>query len=186
MTLFRGFGRGAASRIAGALGLLLAALAAGCSSDKPEAACPRGVIPADAANITHFRDGPGRDLTDVVAAGHIQNFLIQCKYSKKDVDIDLQIAITADRGPADRTRAADFDYWVAVVDPDRKVLQRTPFRVHFEFADNVTHLGTIEQIEPIIPLKDVMKGPNYQIWMGFQLTEDQLKWNRSQNAQEQQ
>jgi hypothetical protein len=164
--------------------LALAAFVSGCGSDKAEPACPRGVIPADAAQITRFRDGPGRDLTDVVVTANILNMLVdQCKYDKNSVAVrNFQIAITADRGPADRSKAADFEYWVAVVDPERKILTRETFKVHFDFSE-LNHVGTvITDLEPRIPLPDVMKATEYQIVVGFQLTPDELAWNRKQRA----
>lgn len=164
--------------------LALTAFVAGCGSKKPEPACPRGVIPQDAATITRFRDGPGRDLTDVLVTGNIQNILVdECTYEKNAVDVNnFQIAITADRGPADRTRAADFEYWVAIVDPDKKILTRQTFKLHFDFTD-LNHVGTVvADLAPRIPLADIMKAPDYQIIVGFQLTPQELEWNRSQRA----
>ena len=164
--------------------LALAVLVAGCGSKKPEPACPRGVIPADAATITRFRDGPGRDLTDVLVTGNIQNMLVdECRYDQNSVEVrNFQIAITADRGPADRSRVADFEYWIAVVDPDRKILTRKAFNVHFDFND-LNHVGiVIPDLQPRIPMADIMKAPEYQIVIGFQLTPDELAWNRKQRA----
>ncbi|HTY69126.1 MAG TPA: hypothetical protein VMH36_20905 [Alphaproteobacteria bacterium] len=164
--------------------LALAAFASGCGSDKAEPACPRGVIPADAAAITRFRDGPGRDLTDVVVNANILNILVdRCKYDKNSVAVtNFQIAVTADRGPADRSKAADFEYWVAVVDPERKILTRETFNLHFDFSE-LNHVGiVVADLEPRIPLPDVMKAPEYQIVVGFQLTPDELAWNRKQRA----
>lgn len=168
-----------------AVPILLAAMLAvtACSREKPEAACPRGVIPADSASITRFRDGPGRDLTDVVSEGEIVNILVQCKYDKKAVTVDLQIAVTGDRGPADRSRVAEFEYWIAIVDPQQNVVTKQPARVRFQFTDNRTRLGQIlSELEPYIPLADLNKGPEYQIMVGFQLTPEELAWNRSQKG----
>lgn len=165
--------------------MLLASLllVAACSREKPEAACPRGIVPADSASITRFRDGPGRDLTDVVAEGEILNILIQCKYDKRAVIVDLQIAIAGDRGPADRSRVAEFEYWIAIVDPQQNIVTKQPARVRFQFTDNRTRLGQIvSELEPYIPLADLQQGPEYQILVGFQLTEDELAWNRSQKG----
>lgn len=161
---------------------------AACSrdEDRREAACPQGIVPADAGTVTHFRDGPGRDLTDVVAEAHIVNILVQCKYDRRGVTVDLQVAIAVDRGPADRSRVAEFDYFVALVDPEQNILAKEPFRVRFEFRDNRTRLGTIEELEPRLPLADVMKGPEHQVLIGFQLTPEELAWNRSQRAAPQQ
>lgn len=162
----------------------LAVLTACSAQEKREAACPKGVIPADAASVTRFRDGPGRDLTDVLAKGEIINILVQCRYDRRGVTVDLQIAIGAERGPADRSRVAEFDYFVALVDPEQKILVKEPFRARFEFRDNRTRLGQIEEIEPRLPLVDAMQGPNHQILVGFQLTPDELAWNRNQRARE--
>jgi len=164
--------------------LALTLIAAGCSSKKPEPACPRGVIPADASTVTRFRDGPGRDLTDVLVTANILNILVdQCKYDKNSVEVtNFQIAITADRGPADRSKAADFEYWIAIVDPDKKILTRKTFNLHFDFSE-LNHVGTVvADLEPRIPLPDIMKAPDYQIVVGFQLTPEELAWNRKQRA----
>lgn len=164
-----------------AAALAVALLIAGCSK-KPEAACPQGLIPLDASKITRFRDGPGRDLTDVLVTANVQNILVDdCNYTKNAVDVrNFQIAITADRGPADRSRAADFQYWVAVVDPQRNILTRKTFPLHIAFPDNLTRVGTvIDDLQLHIPMTDTMKAPTYQIIVGFQLTPDELAWNRS-------
>lgn len=169
-----------------AVPVLLAALLAvtACSrSEKPEAACPQGVIPADSASVTRFRDGPGRDLTDIVVEGEIVNILVQCKYDKKSVTVDLQIAVTGDRGPADRSRVAEFDYWVAILDPQQNIVTKQPAKVRFEFRDNRTRMGQIlSEFEPYIPLADLKQAPQYQILVGFQLTAEELAWNRRQKT----
>jgi hypothetical protein len=168
----------------GLLILALAALLGGCNrQDKREAACPQGVIPADSAHVTRFRDGPGRDLTDVLSEGQIYDVLIQCKYDKKSVTVDLQIGFIGSRGPADRSRNADFEYWVAIVDPEDNIIQRTSSRAVFQFKDNESRLTLVkDDLEPYIPLSDLKVGPNYQIVVGFQLSADELTWNREQRA----
>ena len=83
------------------------------------------------------------------------------------------------RGPADRSRAAEFDYFVAVADPQRNILAKEVFRVQFKFAPNEQRVGTVEEIEPRIPLKARADGVDYQIIVGFQLTPEEIEWNRT-------
>jgi len=173
------------SRAAFLAALAFAGLLAACGSKTPPGACPSGLIPTDASKITRFRDGTGRDLTDVIVEGNVQDILVQCKYSKKEVVVDLQIAITADRGPADRSRVAEFPYFVAVQNPDGEISTKEQFKVRFDFTDNRTHLGVVlNEAEPHIPLADVAKADAYRIIVGFQLTPDELAWNRSQNSKQ--
>jgi hypothetical protein len=174
----------------GLLFLALAGSLSGCgvfgqSNKKVEAACPQGIIPADSAHITRFRDGPGRDLTDVLTEGQIYDILIQCKYDKQSVTVDLQIGFIGLRGPADRSRNADFEYWVAIVDPSDKIVERTTSRAVFRFNDNESRLTQVkDDLEPYIPLSDLKAAPNYQIIVGFQLTAAELAWNREQRAKQ--
>lgn len=167
--------------------LLLVPLAAGCNvfnkSSAPEFGCPSGEVPREASKVTRFRDGPGRDLTDIVVEGEIYDILIQCKREKQTVAVDLQIGFSATRGPADRSRRADFEYWVAIVDSQRNVLSREAGRVRFDFKDNRMKLNFVsDEMEPLIPFKDPKEAGNYYVVVGFQLTPEELAWNRSQST----
>jgi len=164
---------------------LLAAVAAvvllsACNRTPP--ACPRATILGDGASVTKFRDGSGRDLTDVVARAEIVDASVECDYNRNGVDVAMQIAIAATRGPADRARMADFDYFVAVADAQRNILAKEVFRVRVAFPETQNRVGTIERIEPHIPLKNRAEGVSYQIVVGFQLTPEELEWNRTQRA----
>ena len=158
--------------------LFTPAILAACG-DKREPACPGGAILADAAKVTRFQ-GPGRDLTDVVNQGEILEILVQCKYEKTAVVVNLQVAVAGQRGPADRTRKADFEYFVAVIDPQGNIVTKEPFRVNFDFPANRDRLAIVDELEPRIPLKDLQQGPNYNLRIGFQLSPDELEWNRKQ------
>ncbi|MGQ0662022.1 MAG: hypothetical protein ACT4P2_00245, partial [Pseudomonadota bacterium] len=158
--------------------LATAAGLAGCGG-RPPPPCPSASILAEAATVTRFRDGPGRDLTDVINEGELFDILALCSYGRRGIDVDLQVGVVATRGPADRARAAQFEYFVAILDPERQVVARQRFDVRFEFPDNRARLVRIEELEPQIPLADAALGPRYEILVGFQLTRDELAWNRS-------
>jgi hypothetical protein len=157
----------------------LAPLAA-CNRTPP--ACPRASIISDGATVTRFREGPGRDLTDVTVKGEIVDVAVDCDYDRRGVDVALQVAIAAERGPADRTRTAEFDYFVAVADAQRNILAKEVFHVSLRFPPNQQRTGTVDEIEPRIPLKDRADGVDYHIIVGFQLTPEEIEWNRSQKA----
>jgi hypothetical protein len=159
---------------------VLAALAllTACSSDKdPAPACPSVAAPGDAAKITRFRDGPGRDLTDVVAEAQIADAAMQCDYDRSGVTVQLQLAILGIRGPADTSRTATFDYFVAIADPRGTVVAKEVFPISFSF-DNRQRVRQIEDLEQRIPLANRADGAAYKIVVGFQLSPAELEWNR--------
>jgi hypothetical protein len=162
-----------------------ALLAAACSGEPPTAvACPRPGILPDANTVAVFRDGGGRDITDMLVQSQIVDVRVDCTYAKRgsrpSVLLELQIAIAAERGPADRTRRAAVPYFVAIVDAERNVVAKETFTAAFEWTDNRPRVGRVDVWEPYIPLERNMDGPTYQVMVGFQLTADQLAWNRSQ------
>lgn len=159
--------------------LLLGILAPLAACNRTPPACPRVSIISDGASVTRFREGTGRDLTDMVAQAEIVDAAVECDYDRRGVDVALQVAIAATRGPADRSRVAEFDYFVAVADAERNILAKEIFRVGFRFPQNQQRVGTVEEIEPRIPLKSRAEGVDYQIIIGFQLTPEEIEWNRT-------
>jgi hypothetical protein len=159
--------------------LLLGILAPLAACNRTPPACPRASIIGDGASVTKFREGTGRDLTDVTAQAEIVDVAVDCNYDRRGVDVALQVAIAVQRGPADRSRAAEFDYFVAVADPQRNILAKEIFHVGFRFPQNQQRVGTVEEIEPRIPLKARADGVDYQIIVGFQLTPEEIEWNRT-------
>lgn len=162
---------------------------AGCSSgdDAMTALCPTGGIVPDANIVVRFRDGPGRDVTDVLVQGKVVDMKIDCEYPKgrnarPGVSVDLQIAIAAERGPADRARKASLPYFIAVVDRDRNIANKFYFNAEFEWKDNRPVVGRTDPHELNIPLRSNFDGPSYQILVGFQLDEAELAWNRKQRG----
>jgi hypothetical protein len=142
--------------------------------------CPRVAALADAAHLTRYRDGPGRDLTDIVYEADLGRISGECIYNRRktSVTVAMRLLITAKRGPADRDRLADLNYFVAVVDDQSNVLARQEFQSQLEFAPDQTQAGVQEELEQIIPLKKDQPGSDFEVLVGFKLTPEQLQRNR--------
>tara|TARA_R110002167_G_scaffold39648_1_gene122266 strand:- start:283 stop:798 length:516 start_codon:yes stop_codon:yes gene_type:complete len=152
-------------------------LLAGCSlfqKDDPRA-CPRVSILNDAARVAVYRDGPGRDLIDVMHEGQIGDIGWSCKYDKTQVNVLAKISFLAQRGPASDRPEASFKYFVAITADGQEILAKKVFTTVVAFPSGLSQAGVFEEIEQIIPLPDLESGPNYEIIVGFQLSEEQLK-----------
>lgn len=177
---------------AGALATLLLSVGA-CSTKKPVSPgpCPRVNILADASQLTGFRDGPGRDLIDVDHTARITRVGGNCVYkmdkptekNKKPetgtLTMTIGLLIAAERGPADADRKARFEYFVTLVDRDRRPIQKTVFPVTVDFPGNVTR-ATAEEfpIDLKIPLQAKQTGADFVVFVGFQLSPEQVEFNR--------
>ena len=177
------------SKISRYLTLTLAAgLLAACSSlsviglgdDEEEQVqlCPAASILGNAERVAQFKQGAGRDLIDVMFQAEIGKLNMTCRYLKGRVVTDISFELIAERGPAARNRTGEFDYFVAISDPKGKVLAKENFHSKIAFAENRRRAGILEEIEQSIPLRKDEDGGAYEILVGFQLTEDQMKFNR--------
>ena len=174
------------------LGLGLAAAALGisaCAGGGEEAAptCPSVIVVGDARQITQFLPGQGRDLTDIVLEASIVDFNGTCETDTNDdvefVDVELNLTIEARRGPANSDRTGAYEYFVAIVDQGKNIRAREVFASDFEFEDGRTRLAAVEELTQEIPLRPGEAGQDYDIMVGFQLTREQLEYNRNRGAQ---
>ncbi len=157
-----------------------------CTSDQPviAPACPHIIIVKDTAQITTFRPGPGRDLTDVVLDARIDRFEGTCETDLETnrtgrVAVDLQLIFEATRGPANDTRKGKFSYYVAIANRSGAILAKKVFDTEFEFQGNRNRVGGIEELTQEIPLRRGELGEDFDIFVGFQLNPEQLDYNRA-------
>ena len=142
------------------------------------------IIVKDTSELTTFRPGPGRDLTDVVLDARIDRFEGECvtdleKGRSVKVNVDLQLIFEAIRGPANETREGNFSYYVAIADRSGTILTKKVFNTEFEFEGNRNRVGGVEELTQEIPLRAGELGEDFDIFIGFQLDSQQLDYNRA-------
>ncbi|MEO5374459.1 MAG: hypothetical protein H7840_09285 [Alphaproteobacteria bacterium] len=197
--------RSARRHILGVTGTVLLAALTACSSsgEKKRTAplvCPHVAIDRATATLTRFREGPGRDITDVELEGEIIGFDGDCAFSPtgSGVDVTLMVRMSATRGPAARDPYAEVEYFVAVTTAppppkspdgspqppdqtqDRRILNKEVFKVGTSFPPGINTVRyRDEEIELKIPIPPETSAAAYEVFVGYQLTRDQLDYNRS-------
>jgi hypothetical protein len=166
-----------AARAVAAAGLLgLLTLAAGCATEPEEVACPTTALLKNTSQTTHFR-GSGRDLTDVDFRASVADVAQTCQLVGNVVDIGLAVRLEAERGPANTTGNAPVRYFVAIVDPQRRVLAREAFDVVLPFKEGSKVLVR-DELNPRLPLPKGANPAAYTIFVGFVLSRQELEYNR--------
>jgi hypothetical protein len=153
--------------------------------------CPRFKIMADLAQLVKFRAGPGHDLVDVDVEGQISNVNLAClsKIDKKthegNMEVEVMVQVAAWRGPANKTRTATCPYFIVVTDLNETILypeKSSPetFKVRIEFPGNQTSAKFVgETVVLKLPIYKMISQKDYIIYIGFQLTREQIKYNRA-------
>ncbi|MDJ0608732.1 MAG: hypothetical protein QNJ67_07120 [Kiloniellales bacterium] len=161
--------------------LLLGVLTA-CSSDGPRLFCPLGVPVRDASYMVRY-DGQGRDLTNVLFEAELIDVLVLCSIDQDDesaeVELEVVVTIRAIRGLADQSREANFNYFVAVIDPKRNVMAREAFDMTVPFEGSQSRLRVEDRLETEFTIPSAEVSRDYKVYVGLELTPEEVELNRS-------
>ena len=144
--------------------------------------CPRVSILADASELTRFRPGPGRDITDIALQAKIADYHGACQYDKDShkMNIALKVGLDLQRGAALGDQKTSLQYWVSVptfypYDGAKKVLT-----VNAEFPRNRDQLHVTDgEVELSFPVRNVKELERYEVFIGLQMDEAELQYNRA-------
>jgi hypothetical protein len=141
--------------------------------------CPRAQILADAADLTRYRMAASHDLTDMVLDGRITGVQGQCaRGDDGQLNTTIRAGVTLTRGPAAQGRDAMAPMFVAVV-RDGKVLDKAIYRLEAAFPSNTDQVQLVSNdVQLTLPVGPKLTGPDYSVYVGFQLTPDELAANR--------
>ncbi|CBS86564.1 lipoprotein [Azospirillum lipoferum] len=163
------------------------AVLSGCSgmglgpNDAAEAAlaCPKVNIVRDLQEVAVFRPG-GKDLTDLESRAALVDYTGNCEYTSSGVTVNVNVFLVAERGPALQGNTAKYQYFVALAQPDDTLVSKAYFDTDVTFVTGQPRAGTREELAPKIPLPKDGNAKDWKIYLGFQLTPEQLEFNRTQ------
>lgn len=169
---------------------LVASLAlAGCGTrlarqldNTPNAgACPVGGSVYDAARYVKFADGTAGNYTDIAYTGEITDVRLYCRYFKdQPLEAEIEIDFAFGKGPRATASEHDYPYFVAVTRRNGKVLAKEYFNAQGEFRRGNVAAKTELVNKITIPRADEsISGVNFEIVVGFELSPEQLEFNRS-------
>lgn len=157
--------------------LIMPLLLAGCGNDKAARICPQVAAVRELAHITDFGrdDTPG--LNSMVAAATIDSIDGDCAFRSTNVDADFDVHLSARRGSGLGGNQTEFPYFVAVLDQNNLPVSKQNLSAILRFSGNDTTVESIEKIHVKIPT-DTSNTGEWRVLVGFQLTPEQLAYNR--------
>lgn len=147
--------------------------------------CPGVAVLPDTKSITYFDDPEGKPTGAMTARASLVDIKGGCDYTGNSVVVDLDMIMKGQisdkgryEGRSDMEAFMTFPYFVAVMDPDGKMIDKKIMATAMRFKPSEDNLDHAEKITQTIPLTDVSKGSKYTITVGFQLNRAQLDYNR--------
>jgi hypothetical protein len=164
------------------------AVLSACANDEedPGVPCPAAKVLAQPSELIRYREGAGRDPTDVRFEARMMRVFGECSYDSDGGEIDVELDVTMDilRGPALADGAVSYRYFVAVAEwvsqdaTEPVILSRESLPVETVIPAGRRGLSYKDLLEITIPRPDNRDVRNYVIYIGFELTRDELKHNR--------
>lgn len=144
--------------------------------------CPLMGVLYDSSRVVEFAAPDNERYTNVGFTGEFQGVHGLCRYVDADpITMTMDIDMTFGRGPAATSDRKTYRYWVAVARRGRAPIEKQYFDVDVEWRRGqavATRRETIERI--VIPRANAeVSGENFEILVGFDLTPEQLAYNRS-------
>lgn len=171
-----------------ALGILtligLALSLAGCAR-KSSAICPRAAILAQTASLVHFVPGSEPKAANIAFEARMSNLKVDCQYFGElgtEMGNNISVDIEVLRGPRLKDVVIRLHYFVTVTDRRGAILSKRRFPVKLDFRKGRQRLRLVEESWQYFDLRHGTTGLSYEIWTGFQLTNEQVEYNRSQQA----
>lgn len=154
---------------------------AGCSGsdDAMGPPCPQVSISDGTGDVRVYRP-TGHDLTDLQLTGRVEGIHGVCKPATKGMlAARMTVNFSVVRGPASTRNSADVPYFVAVM-KGGEILDKKLYSIHVDFPPNTDTVRPAgEQVDLALPLDAKTSGASYTVLAGFQLTPDELAYNRA-------
>ena len=172
-------------RLAPLLALAGAVALAGCSTAIQ--VCPVPAILADTATYTAFRPGTTPDLANELYSVSLDQATTDCVYnnSTQVVRASLDLTFRATRAPSSVGASYSVPYFV-VVHEGARIYAKHAYTLNFTFAPGAA-MSVIKHAPNQTRIKiDNGKLPwNYQLLAGFQMTDQQIAYNKAKNRYQQ-
>ena len=172
-----------------ALFLVLMAVLSACEStdfqraarEANPAPCPNVLVLDAASRFVEFT-GDTRDLDSVGYSGEIDGVVTSCRYfADTPIFADVTFSLSVGRADTRVPQTVMVDYFVAVTRTNRDVIAKETYRLPIKFKTGERVVSLPQEIDRItIPrAREGTSGVNFEIVVGFALTEQQFRFNRS-------
>lgn len=141
-------------------------------------ACPEVEVPAEVSRLVAFRPGPSRGPGDMTYEVSFIKARARCTRSGGRLVVGLRLEMMVRLGPASQSRKADLAYFVALTDGAGQIREKWIFPAEARLEDR-TQVRLWEELELVIPEPPADAAPGHRLYVGFQLSEEQVRYNRS-------
>lgn len=146
--------------------------------------CPSVGVLADASEITRFRYGGERDVSDVAFHGEITRVNFSCvkPENREVVFVRAEIYAEFERGMAATTNRQFFNMFLAISEREDRILDKSKFTLDVTFEDGARTASAKHVIKKIrVPTGRTVPADQHTVFIGFQLSPVEVAYNRTKD-----
>ena len=143
---------------------------------KPQATCPHLGLLTDTTRLTDFEGTPAAQFKATMGGE-----ALQCVVKGRVVHLRLKFKVVGNLQANAKSNTRKVPYFVAVMQGSQ-VLAKVVYSVEIPFTGSARTVSVEERVNRVdIPIGKGWAADDYEVMIGFQLTRDQVTYNR-QNA----
>lgn len=152
------------------------------SADNVTKNCPQVQVIDELSSLSDFSDISQQKDYNLISRVQLQEGASNCIYSAGNVRVDVKLvleSVLGTQGQAmDSAPSFTYPFFVAVTDAQNNILAKEVFSAAVNYTDNELRHTYFENLRQIIPITNRSDGMRHKILVGFQLTDEQLAYNR--------
>jgi predicted small secreted protein len=148
--------------------------------------CPPIIVNPQLDSLTEFEDMENAEEGTETSSITLSSTQSSCEEQGEFLNMRIDLTFDAALGPKAKREENDrpffaYPYFIAVLDGSGEELAREVFAASVTYGEDQNQIQLVETIRQNLPLTYDGEAPDYQIEIGFQLTEEQLFYNTSQD-----
>lgn len=145
--------------------------------------CPRVEIVEDLSSLSEFSSRRDPSYDNLISRVNLTHSESSCFYGPRSVTVDLKLAFEGVLGPRARMQPGDrpffsYPFFVAVTAPNGDILAKEVFGAAITYESGQDRQTYYESLRQVIPAANTFRGSRHKVLIGFQLSQDQLEYNR--------
>lgn len=140
--------------------------------------CPAVAILEAPSELIRFVGPSTGRIQDIRFHAKLEITSVSCEIEPKATFVSTDARLSVVRGPANREKLAKFSFFVAVLDGEKSVILHQSFPIEVEFDSEGTRVDFEDSVTIQIDKKDNVDPATYSIYAGFEMTPEELRFNR--------
>ncbi len=145
--------------------------------------CPQVELVSDLSSLSEFSTPNQPDENNLISRVSLNSAESTCKLASKSAIVDLTLIFNGELGKKGKLKTSDkpffsYPFFIAVTAPNGKIMAKEIFAASLTYGANENEHTYFEKLRQIIPIKNKSHANRYKVLIGFQVTPDQLEYNR--------